>query len=150
VLELSRARASIVLCLGRRQALDGLQAPEGALACRIAPDELMLVSLAAPLQAEPVAAELEPGGGLAVDQSDAFAVWTLSGDAAAEAFARLSSVELPVGETGLAQGTVAGVPARAIVELGRIHVLVSSALAHHLRERVRAACGDLELREQGA
>jgi sarcosine oxidase gamma subunit len=148
VLELIPANAAIVLCLARPEALDAIRAPDGAFACRLAPDELMLVSLAAPLRPEPLAAELEPGGGVAVDQSDGFSVWTLSGDAAAEAFARLSALELPAGATGFAQGAVAGVPAKTIVEGGRIHLLVSSALGHHLRERALAVSADLDLRER--
>jgi hypothetical protein len=141
VLELSHANAAILLCLGPREALDVLPA-EGAFACRIAADELMLVSLIGPLDPGPPAAQLSGVGGLVVDQSDAFVTWTLAG-AADEAFARLSAIELPGNRPGFVQGAVGGIPAKAIVEGDRIHVLVSSALAYHLPDRVAATCGEL-------
>jgi hypothetical protein len=141
VLELSPASAAIVVCLGPADALDALPPSEGAFAFRVAPDELMLVSLHGPVDSHAVALLLAPAGGLVVEQSDAYAAWTLAG-AADDAFARLSAIELPRTRPAFVQGVVAGIPAKAIVEADRIHVLVSSALGHHLRERVEEACSD--------
>jgi hypothetical protein len=145
VLELERADAAVLLCLARDEALDAL-APQGeSHRCRVAADELLLVYLGTSPNEGRTAAALEPHGGLVLDHGDAFAVWTLAGDDADEAFARLSAIELPRQRPAFVQGAVAGVAAKAIVEDRRIHVLVSSALGHHLPERVGAACGDLEL-----
>ena len=122
MLELSHASAAILLCLGPREALDVLAA-EGALACRVAADELMLVSLVGPLDPGPPAARLSGVGGLVVDQSDAFVGWTLGAAARptrrSPASRRSSSPE----PAGFVQGAVGGIPAKAIVEDDRIHVL---------------------------
>jgi hypothetical protein len=142
VLELSRSNAAILLCLGPRDALDSLPSVEGAVAFRVAADELMLVSLTGPLDPDPLITRLAAVGGVVVDQSDAYASWTLAGDAE-EAFARLSAIELPRDRPAFVQGAVGGIPAKAIVEEERIHLLVSSALAHHLRDRIGAACAEL-------
>lgn len=142
MLELSPASTTILVCLAPRDALDALPPVDGATACRVAADELMLVSFSGRLDAELLAARLAPSGGLLVDQSDAYAVWTLSG-VADEAFARLSAVELPPRRPAFVQGAVAGVPAKAIAEDDRIHVLVGAPLGHHLRDRVVATCADL-------
>lgn len=142
MLELLRASAAILLCLGPREALDALVPTAGSVACRIAADELMLVSLTGPLDPGQTAAQLAGTGGLVIDQSDAYVAWTLAG-ASEEAFARLSAIELPRNRPGFVQGAVGGIPAKAIVEDGRIHLLVSSALAHHLPDRVAATCGEL-------
>jgi hypothetical protein len=150
VLEVERADAAILLCLAREEALDALRPQGESLRCRVAADELLLVYLGGSPNVAGAQAALEPGGGLVLDHTDAFAVWTLAGDDAGEAFARLSAIELPSERPAFVQGAVAGVAAKVVVEVGRIHVLVSSALVHHLRERVRAACADLELRSAEA
>lgn len=142
MLELSPTRATIVLCLGPRNTLDALPSTEAAFGFRVAPDELMLVSLGGSIDPERMRLLLAPAGGLVVDHSDAYAVWTLS-DAAEEAFSRLSAIELPVGRPAFVQGAVGGIPAKAIVEDDRIHLLVGSALGHHVPDRVGAACAEL-------
>jgi hypothetical protein len=146
VLELERADAAILLCLARENALDAFPPQGETHRCRVAADELLLVYLAGSPDLAQARNALEPGGGIVLDHGDAFAVWTLAGDDAEEAFARLSAIELPRERPGFVQGAVAGVAAKAIAEHDRIHVLVSSALGHHVPERVRVACGDLELR----
>jgi hypothetical protein len=148
--ELGRADAAILLCLARKEALDALPPQGESHRCRVAADELLLVYLGGSPDVARAQAALEPGGGLVLDHTDAFAVWTLAGDDAAEAFARLSAIALPSERPAFEQGAVAGVAAKAVVEDDCIHILVSSALGHHLRERVRAACADLGLRSAEA
>jgi hypothetical protein len=150
VLELKRADAAILLCMAREEALDALSPQGESHRCRVAPDELLLVYLAGSPDLPQARSLLEPNGGLVLDHTDGFGVWTIAGDDADEAFARLSAIELPRERPGFVQGAVAGLAAKAIVEDGRMHVLVSSALGHHLPERVRAACGELELRSAEA
>ena len=141
MLELRPASPSIVRCLARPEELDRLATPVGAQVCRVAPDELLLIG--PPGSAGELLEACAPlASGLVLGDPDAFAVWTLAGPQAEEAFARLSAIELPGGRAFL-QGSVAGVPAKVLVEAGRIDVFVSSALGHHLRERVLAACADL-------
>lgn len=79
---------------------------------------------------------------LVVDASSAVAIWALRGDGRFEAFSRLSQLKLPAAPA-VVQGLVAHVPAKVIVLDGELLVLVSSALSHHLRERIHAACFDL-------
>jgi hypothetical protein len=138
VLELKRLPARITACLGPAEELEGLSPSPGALLCRVAPDELLLVALDGGQPATGTAAVLS------VDCSDGFAVWSLAGADADAAFARLSAIELPAERPAFLQGAVAGVPAKVLAENGRLVVLVASVLGHHLRERVRAACADFE------
>jgi hypothetical protein len=121
----------VIRCLARPETLDALPGRAGVHACRVAPDELLLVG-------EP--AEIDLAGGLAVDETGSWAAWTLSGPAAVEAFARLSA--LPP-DPGFLQGAVAGVPAKAIVGEQEVQLLVAASLAHHVEERLRTACSDL-------
>ena len=131
MLEVRRSEAHVVRCLARPETLDALPETVGVHACRVAPDELLLVG---------EAAEIDLANGLAVDETGGWAAWTLSGPDAVEALGRLSA--LPPGP-GFLQGAVAGVPAKAIVGETEIHLLVAASLAHHVEERVRAACSDL-------
>jgi hypothetical protein len=131
VLEMRRSEPRVVRCLARPETLDALPETAGVHAYRVAPDELLLIGL----QAEP-----DLPGGLAVDETGGWAAWTLSGPDAVEALGRLSA--LPPGP-GFLQGAVAGVPAKAILGEAEIHLLVAASLAHHVEERLSAACSDL-------
>jgi hypothetical protein len=131
VLEVRRSEVHAVRCLARPETLDALPETVGVHAFRVAPDELLLIGLQA---------ETDLPGGLAVDETGGWAAWTLSGPDAVEALGRLSA--LPPGP-GFLQGAVAGVPAKAIVSEAEIHLLVAASLAHHVEERLRAACSDL-------
>ena len=131
MLELRRGEAHVVRCLARPDILDAVDAGPGIEACRVAPDELLLIG---------GPAGLDPPEGIAVDESGGWTSWTLSGPGALEAFARLS--DLPH-RPGFLQGAVAGVPAKAIVGEGEIQLLVAASVGHHVEERVRAACSDL-------
>jgi sarcosine oxidase gamma subunit len=150
VLEFTRAPAAVIACLARAEALDAVPA-DGAYACRVAPDELLLVGPhSARGELEQAAAErlveLDPDA-LVVDQSDGWAAWTLEGEDRDEAFARLSAVPLPDTRPAFLQGAVAGVQGKVIASPRRTHVLVVSTVGHHVRRRLLAACADLEVSE---
>jgi len=76
-----------------------------------------------------------------LDVSDGWALVRLEGPGAAEAFARLSELELPAG--GFVQGEVARIGVRVLVHRDGIDLLVPSMLEAHLRERVRDDCRGL-------
>jgi sarcosine oxidase gamma subunit len=141
VLERDALPADVVGCFARPAALDRL-AEASEFSVRVAPDELLvlgererLAELAAALS------PLDPGG-LALDLSSGFSLFILRGEARAEAFCRLSAIELPE-PPALLQGLVAQVPAKVLVREQELVLIVSSALGHHLRERVLVACADL-------
>ena len=141
MLELEESRAGVVRCLAAREVLERFPVIPGAIRCRVAPDELLLLVPARPPEevvAEAVAALGEDG--LVVDQSGGCTVWTLTGSDKEEAFARLSAVP-PRG--GFLQGRIADVPAKAVVLDNRIHVLVAASHGAYVEERIRAACQDL-------
>jgi hypothetical protein len=155
VLELHAVPAKVIGCFGRPEALDRLaKGAEGVrrsplLSVRVAPDELLLLS------ESPHVAELEAelgaldDGSLVLDLSCGFAIWALRGDGRFEAFIRLSALSLPE-PPAVIQGLVAHVPAKVIVGSDALLLIVSSVVAHHLRERVLLACADLAPSEGGA
>jgi hypothetical protein len=147
VLELRAVPAEVVGCFGRPAALDRLA--EGAeLGVRVAPDELLLLSPeengTRPGRISKIESLLgsHDGGGLVLDLSDGFAVWTLFGDQRFEAFGRLSALPLPASPACI-QGLIAHVPAKVVVRTDSLLLIVPSVLSHHLRDRVLASCADL-------
>jgi hypothetical protein len=148
VLELSSVSTGIVGCFAEPQALDRLNG-NGGQSVRVAPNELLLLidrSRVGDLEGEVGATD---PAGLVVDLSSAFSIWSLRGDGRFEAFCRLSQLELP-DALAVVQGLVAHVPAKVVVLEDELLVLVSSALGHHLRERVFKACSDLAPTENAA
>jgi len=122
-------------------ALDALVVPGRARACRVAEDELLLVC--DPEVADEIAREtgtrltaLDPDA-IVLDATDGWAAIALEGRDADLLFARLSRLPLPSG--GFVQGEVAHVPAKVLVDGGRLRILVATSLEHHLRSRVTAA-----------
>lgn len=149
--ELAAGRIQIVACLAAAEALDDLGPIEGALVCRVAPDEAMVLvgDRAVDGCVEAVTArarELDPDA-LVLDATDGFAAWTLTGEGVREVFARLSALE--VEEGGVVQGDVAGVPVRVLSEAGRLDLIVPSMWERYLRERILERCADLGVREVG-
>jgi hypothetical protein len=137
----------VIACHAHPDALDAL-AHAAPLVARVAPDELLLLGRpAAAAEIEPAAAadlrKADPHA-LVVDQSDGWTCWTLAGDSAGEAFARLSAVPLPAERPRFVQGAVAGLQSKVFAGRGRIDVLVVSTAGHFLRERILAACRDLK------
>lgn len=152
MLELALTRVSVVDCASDAASLDALAASTHMLVLRIAPDEALVVG--PPGDADALVDEMRSSvtgvdpDGVVVDATDGWTVWTLSGEDAPHAFARLSAVALP--DEGWIQGRVAGVPAKAIVDPGAIHVLVAAMWSDHVRSLVRAICSDLGLHEGDA
>lgn len=131
MLEMRKNEVRVVRCQARPEALDALRVPAGVHACRVAPDELLLVGRPA---------EVNLPDGLVVEETGGWAAWTLSGKDAGEALGRLSA--LPCGP-GFSQGLVAGVPAKVVADGAEVHLLVAASHGHHVEERVQAACSDL-------
>jgi hypothetical protein len=148
VLEVQRTLAAVVGCYARAEALDPIAAA-AAVAIRVAPDELLL--LVDPEERTRLLASTEVAlasldrGGLALDLSDGFAIWRLGGNWP-EAFARLCAVPPPEPHACV-QALFAHVPAKLVVGTEELLVVVSSVLAHHVRDRVLDACRELEPRE---
>jgi hypothetical protein len=147
VAELIATAVSVVVAFADARALDVL-APVGARTCRVAPDELMFV-------AEPGAAErLTRDAGavtagdpdaVVIDASDGWACWTIAGEGATEAFARISELQPP--GSGSVCGDVAHVPVRAIGDGGTLHLFVPSMWRDYLREQILSRCAGV--REAG-
>jgi hypothetical protein len=135
------AGATAVRVFASPASLDDLAPPDRVGQARVAPDEVLW--LADPGRAEELTAAAEAGlsadtTALVVDHSDGYAVFSLLGDDAAEAFARVSSIRLP--ETaGFRQGKVAQVPGRVYVRPGRIDIVCTADVAWFVRERLLAA-----------
>jgi hypothetical protein len=150
VLEFASAQSAVIHCFAEPKVLDLLRPPPGAMAFRIAREELICVSASA--EGATVLAALSADLGsmdphaLVLNRSDAWAVFTLTGSDRANAFARLCTTRLPPPPAFL-QGDIGAVPAKAVIQDDRIHLMVSSPLGHHLRQRIILACGDLDPRE---
>ncbi len=147
MLSLERTHASVVSCWANPGALDALAILSGTHKCRVAPDEVLLLTppaLVADVQRHAAAflATVEPSA-LILDQSDGWAMFTLRGDEADHVFAQLSVVPPPSQRPAFVQGAVAGGSAKMLFLEGCIHVLVPSTLHHHLAARLRDVCGDL-------
>ena len=149
MLELVATPVSVVGCFAEPEALDALAPTDGVHVCRIAPDEVMLVGeegRAATLVAAAIAqATVADPDAVVLATTDGWAVWTLAGEAAREAFTRLSAVELP--EEGSTQGDVAHVPVRVIALPDRLHLVVPAMWREHLRERILEGCASLGIEE---
>jgi hypothetical protein len=145
VLELHAIPTDLVGCYARSGVLDRLVEAAGR-GVRVAPDELLLFAARdrlAELQAE---LGLLDGDRFVIDLSCAFSVWALRGGDRLEAFCRLSELHLPE-PPAVIQGLVAHVPAKVVVRDDELLLIVSSALSHHVRESVLAACADLATAE---
>lgn len=145
MLEFCPLPSGVIACYAEPAALDGLIG-NGGVAVRVAPNELLLLTERSRLADIDGALSATDAGCLVVDASSSFAIWALRGDGRFEAFRRLSQLRLPAAPAVL-QGLVVHVPAKVVVLERELLVLVSSALSHHLRERIVAACSDLAPQE---
>lgn len=146
MLEIRPARAVIVLCLGDARAWSAVRPRLGAV-CQIAPDERWVVGPAR-FAGELVAwarerAQAIGAPAFAIDVTDAWTVWSVSGIGIDELWARLSENPVPPGRPAFVQGAVASMPAKAIVQDGCVHFFVPSPLGHHLPQRIQEAGVDL-------
>ena len=148
MLELAPVRAAVVRCFGNPQVLDGLPA-SGGVTARVARDEAWLVGPAAARAQLAQAAKSYLAGtdpdGIVVDQSDGWSAWTVTGPQFAMVVARLSSIELPSQRPAFVQGALADVPAKALVQSDRLHLIVPVQYAHHVSRRITQACADLDV-----
>jgi len=149
VLELRARAIGVVTCVADAAAIEALGAMPGAFACRVAPDEAMLLTeaggapaLAADAGEQAVAAD---PGAIVVDATDGWAAWTLQGDGVDTAFGRLSAVPLA---PGFSQGDVAHVPVKILSSDGMLDLLVPAMWGAYLRERILSRCADLGIAEQ--
>lgn len=144
MLDVARLHACVVACHGSAPALEALAVPAGALALRVAPDELLL--LAPPARAEELLrratahlAVVEPGA-LAVDQSDGWAIFGLPGhqpeDEGVLALRQLALMPLPRRRPAFVQGAVAGGPAKLLLLPEVVYLLVPFALRDHVARRL--------------
>jgi hypothetical protein len=148
VAELVATAVSVVVAFADARALDVL-APVGASTCRVAPDELMFVAepaAAGRLVRDAGAVTAGDADAVVVDASDGWACWTIAGEGATEAFARISELHPP--RNGFVCGDVAHVPVRAMVEGGALHLFVPSMWRDYLREQILSRCADVS--EAGA
>ena len=142
--ELARALIGVVTASAEAGALDLLLVPGRAFACRVADDELLLLS-ARPVTGE-VAREvatrlaaLDPDA-LVIDTADGWAAISIAGDDARASFGLLSGLELP--EAGFLQGEVVHVPAKVVAGDDRVVlILVPSIWEDHLHDRAAKALG---------
>ena len=148
---LSPLRTGVVGVFASAAALDALQAPDGARACRVAPDEIAL--LCAPDDAarvlDAVSGQIARADrhGFALDLSDGWTGFSLTGEVR-EAFSYLSELHLP--EPGsFAQGDVLRVPARVLRGEDHIDLLVPSPWGRYLHDELLEALRALDVRELG-
>jgi sarcosine oxidase gamma subunit len=131
---------------GPSDALDALSPPAGVRAGRVAGDEVLWVADAGRAEEllKALASQLGELGNRAafVDHSDGYALFSLTGEAREELFARLSSVRIPAAG-GFAQGNFAGVPARIFGGEDRLEVTVTSDVAWFVGGRLEHAGHDL-------
>jgi hypothetical protein len=146
VLDLIPTRVAIVACHGPAAALAQLAAGAPGFTGRVATDELWLLGDRS--RRESLLGQARAGlpGGLVVDQTDGWAMWTVRGEGGGEVLDRLMLAAVPAGGSGWVQGAIAGVAGKVIAREAALHILVPACLGHHLRDRVVAACADLGVR----
>jgi hypothetical protein len=144
------ARFGVVSGFASASALDAVKAPAGARACRIASDETAFVCSAdaAADVLDAIAAQIARGDsdGFALDVSDGWASFTLTGDVE-RAFSYLSELQLPE-PGGFAQGDVLRVPVRVLAGEGEIDLLVPSPWGSYLHDEILDALRALNVREE--
>jgi hypothetical protein len=148
VLELRPRDVGVITCVGDPASVDAVGDVPGTMACRVAPDEAMLLSAPdaaseAGTEAARRATVADPDA-IVLDATDGWAAWTLRGDGVDVAFARLSAVPLRL---GFSQGDVAHVPVKIVVSDNALTLLVPIMWRMYLRERILARCAGLQVQE---
>lgn len=134
--ELRAVSPTVVAVLASEAACDGILAPTGATLCRVAPRELLLIG-----EIDAAEVHVDGAGAIVEDVTDGWAAFELAGDDVADAFSRLSELELPA--EGFAQGEVARIGAKLLVEPGRLTILVPAMLGAFIEERIRTDCAEV-------
>jgi len=146
VLEIFPCDGVIAACHGRPEALDEL--PDAlALVLRTAPDEAWLVASRSRREGLLRSASLwlasaDPGG-VVVDQTDGWSIYSLPGPDGAEVWGRISVTALPRHRPAFLQGALSGVPGKALVADQALFLFVPASVGHHLEARLLATCVDL-------
>ena len=136
--ELRTSAPGVTSVLASAEACDRVSELPGA--CRISPGEVALVGDVSEAAIRAAVVRLDPDA-VVLDVSDGWIVFSLEGPGSREAFARLSELELPA--TGSLVGEVARVGVRILVGGDRIHLLVPSMVAAHVRERIEIDAAEL-------
>ena len=134
--ELREVSPTVVAVLASAAACDGVAAPAGATLCRVAPREAFLVG-----EIDVSDVRVDEPGAIVEEVTDGWAAFELTGNDVADAFSRLSELELP--EEGFAQGEVARIGAKLLVEPGRLTILVPAMLGAFIEERIRTDCAEV-------
>ena len=147
---LRSSRFGVVVGFASAAALDAVQAPAGARACRIASDETAFVCSAdaAGDVLDAIAPQVARGdsNGFVLDVSDGWTSFSLTGDVE-RAFSYLSELQLP--EPGaFVQGDVLRVPVRVLTGEGQIDLLVPSPWGPYLHDEILDALRALNVREE--
>ena len=108
------------------EALDGLSLPDERPMLRLAPDDLMVIG----------AASVEVSGDHLVVDETGFVGWWLTPEELREQVVPHVDWPLPTTRPALAQGLVAGVPAKLWLAEDRALLLCAAAYAHELQERL--------------
>jgi hypothetical protein len=115
-------------------ALDATRWPAGTLALRLAPDDVLLVH--ADLDDRRLAVTVEDPEAI-VEEDAGFAAVVLEEPGASALLPHVVEWPLPTTRPALAQGALAGLPAKLWCEEGRVVVLVPAPFAVDLEERLR-------------
>lgn len=109
-------------------ALDAAQWPAGALAWRVAPDEVFVTAAVSVGLVDDPHAIVEPDAGFV-------AVW-MEADRALDFLERSCEWEVPAERPVLAQGAVAGLPVKVWLERDRVMFVVAAPYARDFEERL--------------
>ncbi len=112
--------------VGAPEALAEVTAPDGPPVLRVAPDELLVIG----------AASVEVTGEHLVVDEAGFVGWWLTPEEVREQVLPRVDWPLPTARPALAQGLVAGVPAKLWLTEDRALLLCAAAYAHELEERL--------------
>ena len=105
--------------------LDALAWPDGVAALRLAPDDLLVL--------DGVQVEVAPA---LVEEETGFVGWWLTLEELHDQVLEHVDWPLPVSRPALAQGLIAGVPAKLWLTHDRALLLCAAAYAHELEERL--------------
>jgi hypothetical protein len=146
------SRFGVVAGFASAGALDAVEAPAGARACRIASDETAFVCSAdaAADVLDAIAPQVARGDsdGFVLDVSDGWTGFTLTGDVE-RAFSYLSELQLP-GPGAFVQGDVLRVPARVLAWEDHIDLLVPSPWGTYLHDEMLEALRALNVCEEAS
>jgi len=147
---LSSSRFGVVVGFASTDALDAVQAPAGARACRVARDEIAFVcppeTTGAVLDTVAQQIARADSDGFALDLSDGWTGFTLEGDVV-RAFSYLSELELPDPGAFL-QGDVLRVPVRVLTREGEIDLLVPSPWGTYLHDEMLFSLRALNVQDE--